>query len=74
MIRVLLVGLAIAYALVNGVPFIGGSCPASRPIRGNAKSMIYHVPGGEFYDRTNAEDCFASEFDAQAAGYRRSLR
>jgi hypothetical protein len=52
----------------------GMSCPASHPIKGNRSSMIYHVPGGEFYDATGPEDCFASPADAEAAGYRRSQR
>ncbi|WP_029136709.1 sunset domain-containing protein [Nakamurella lactea] len=56
------------------VPPSGGSCPAEAPIKGNADSMIYHVPGGEFYDRTNPEECFATEADAVAAGYRASKR
>jgi hypothetical protein len=36
--------------------------------------MIYHLPGDEFYDRTQPEDCFAAPSDAEAAGYRRSQR
>ncbi len=51
-----------------------GGCPSDAPIKGNASSNIYHVPGGQFYDRTNAEQCFATESDAQIAGYRRSQR
>lgn len=50
-----------------------GSCPPDRPIKGN-QSGIYHVPGGEYYDRTNPEECFGNEADAQAAGYRASKR
>jgi len=53
---------------------VGGECPASAPIKGNASSMIYHVPGGEFYDRTNPKKCFATEGPARAAGYRASKR
>lgn len=52
----------------------GMSCPASYPIKGNRASMIYHLPGGEFYDATRPEDCFAAPADAEAAGYRRSAR
>jgi hypothetical protein len=48
------------------------SCPTGYPIKGNQNSGIYHVPGQQFYDRTRPEDCFATEADAQAAGYRRS--
>ncbi|MBI4032391.1 thermonuclease family protein [Candidatus Berkelbacteria bacterium] len=49
-------------------------CPADKPIKGNAQSMIYHVPGGDFYAKTKPEACFASEADALAAGYRKSKR
>ena len=31
--------------------------------------MLYHVPGSAFYDRTVAEVWFATEADAEAAGY-----
>ena len=55
-------------------PLTGGDCPSEAPIKGNASSGIYHVPGGQFYDRTNAEECFAAESDAQDAGYRASRR
>ena len=55
-------------------PISQNSCPASAPIKGNQSSGIYHVPGGQFYGRTNPEECFASESDAQAAGYRKSQR
>ena len=48
------------------------NCPSWAPIKGNADSMIYHVPGGSFYTRTNPEECFRTESAAQAAGYRRS--
>lgn len=47
-------------------------CPASHPIKGNANSMIYHVPGGQYYGVTKPEECFATESAAQAAGYRAS--
>lgn len=53
---------------------LGKNCPASHPIKGNASSMIYHVPGGAFYARTTPEDCFATAADAVAAGYRASRR
>lgn len=39
-----------------------------------SKSKIYHVPGGSFYERTNAAQCFASEEEAQAAGFTKSSR
>lgn len=55
----------------------GGSCPADAPIKGNDSSsgeLIYHSPGGSYYDRTDPEECFASESEAQEAGYRASQR
>ncbi|MEV7648805.1 hypothetical protein [Arthrobacter sp. NPDC089319] len=52
----------------------GNSCPSGYPIKGNASSMIYHVPGGGFYNRTNPEECFASQGAAINAGYRPSKR
>ena len=48
----------------------GGDCPPQAPIKGNANSMIYHRPGQQYYDITVAEECFATEVEAQAAGYR----
>ena len=47
-------------------------CAEGFPIKGNASSMIYHVPGSSSYDRTIPEMCFATEDDAVAAGYRPS--
>lgn len=46
-------------------------------IKGNISSKgekIYHVPGGAFYDKTNAEQWFTTEAEAQAAGFRKSKR
>jgi hypothetical protein len=51
-------------------------------VKGNISKSgerIYHVPGGQFYDRTKineaaGERIFCSEKEAVAAGWRRSLR
>ena len=43
--------------------------PAGFEIKGNADSMLYHVPGSAFYDRTMPEVWFASEEAAEAAGF-----
>jgi len=48
--------------------------PEGYPIKGNESSMIYHVPGGGSYDATIAEFYFATEEDAQAAGFRAARR
>ena len=34
--------------------------PEGFPVKGNASSMLYHLPGTAFYGRTNAEVWFAS--------------
>src|SRR3712207_1717532 len=43
--------------------------PAGFPIKGNADSMLYHVPGSSHYGQTVAEVWFASEEAAEAAGF-----
>jgi hypothetical protein len=48
------------------------TCPSWAPIKGNADSMIYHMPYGRYYDATNPEECFRTESAAVAAGYRKS--
>lgn len=52
----------------------GWRCPAAAPIKGNASSMIYHLPRGAFYSRTRPERCFRNQAEARRAGYRRSQR
>ncbi|MFJ7939694.1 hypothetical protein ACIQYG_14455 [Peribacillus sp. NPDC096622] len=44
-------------------------------IRGNISSSgtkIYHVPSGQFYDKTEPEETFCTEAEAKSAGYRKS--
>ncbi|WP_230499341.1 thermonuclease family protein [Sutcliffiella rhizosphaerae] len=46
-------------------------------IKGNINSKgekIYHIKSGAFYDRTIPEECFDTEDEAVAAGYRKSKR
>jgi len=52
------------------VPPVDGACPPGYPVKVNANSGIYHVPGGRFYDRTAPERCYASTAGAEADGYR----
>lgn len=57
----------------SGQPVIKGNISQSTGER------IYHVPGGEFYDRTAIDEAagerwFCTEADAVAAGWRRSQR
>jgi len=46
-----------------------GSAPEGFEIKGNADSMLYHLPGTPFYERTIAEVWFDTEENAEAAGY-----
>jgi outer membrane biosynthesis protein TonB len=44
-------------------------------IKGNRNSGIYHAPGQRDYGKTQANvECFNTEAEAQAAGYRRAKR
>ena len=54
--------------MVDGV----ADCPDGYPIKGNASSQIYHLPGQSSYARTEPEICFATEEAATAEGYRAS--
>lgn len=61
----------------NAVSSVNGQCPEEHQIKGNRNTKgewIYHLPGGQFYSRTTAEECFTTEIDAQSAGYRKSKR
>lgn len=53
-------------------PTSSWNCPSWAPIKGNASSMIYHMPWQRYYDATKPEDCFRTESAAVAAGYRRA--
>lgn len=43
--------------------------PEGFPIKGNADSMLYHLPDSAFYDRTVAEVWFDTAQSAEAAGF-----
>lgn len=63
----------------RGVSPAGWQCPATHPIKGNfttysGERCIYHVPGGQFYEKTKPEICYANPRDAVADGCRASLR
>jgi hypothetical protein len=51
-----------------------GMCPDSHPIKGNAGSMIFHVPGGRSYERTHAERCYCTAQHAEDDGFRQAKR
>ncbi|MFZ3072286.1 MAG: YHYH domain-containing protein [Thermodesulfobacteriota bacterium] len=68
-----------AKGLSKGIPPTDEwTCPETHPIKGNiniqAGTMIYHLPGGAYYNRTKPEKCYATEEDAVAAGFRKPKR
>ena len=52
-------------------PLEGDEMPEGYPIKGNADSMLYHLPDTSFYNRTVAEVWFNTEDAAKAAGFTR---
>jgi large subunit ribosomal protein L22 len=61
---------AAPYGEGSAAPLPDGSQPAGHPIKGNEDSMMYHEPGGRWYDQTIAEVWFATPEAAEAAGFR----
>jgi hypothetical protein len=58
--------------VADWVPPVDGACPDGYPIKANASSMIFHVPGGRFYERTIPQRCYATADAAERDGYRRA--
>lgn len=57
--------------LADSVPGNGtATAPFGYPVKGNARSGIYHVPGAFAYDRTVATIFFRSPEAAEAAEFR----
>ncbi len=65
-----------------GAPTIQPSCDDPQ-IKGNisftSHEKIYHVPGGQFYDKTSVDESqgekwFCTEQEAQDAGFRKSSK
>jgi len=54
--------------------YTGPTPPEGFEIKGNERSMKYHMPDAAGYGRTSADVWFASEEAAQAAGFARSQR
>lgn len=71
-------GGAVNRASMGVKPADEWNCPRTHPIKGNINlrkgTMIYHLPGGAFYDKTKPEKCYATEEDARADGFRKSKR
>jgi large subunit ribosomal protein L22 len=58
------------YGEGSAAPLADGGQPEGFPIKGNEDSMLYHEPGGRWYDQTIAEVWFATAEAAEAAGFR----
>lgn len=54
--------------------FVGTEPPEGFRIKGNERSMKFHVPGNGGYERTIADVWFADEAAAQAAGFTKAQR
>ena len=48
--------------------------PGDPSDQGQRQLGIYHLPGGQFYDRTHAERCYVDAAAAEADGYRAAKR
>jgi large subunit ribosomal protein L17 len=57
------------YGPGSAAPAEDGSAPAGFEIKGNADSMKYHEPDGQWYDQTVAEVYFRTADDAEKAGF-----
>jgi large subunit ribosomal protein L22 len=53
----------------SAAPEADGSAPEGFEIKGNADSMLYHVPGSRYYNQTVAEVYFDTAESAEAAGF-----
>ena len=53
----------------SAAPLADGGAPEGFDVKGNADSMLYHVPGGRYYNQTVAEVYFDSVESAEAAGF-----
>ena len=57
------------YGPGSAEPLEDGSAPEGYEIKGNADSMLYHVPGSRYYGATKAEVYFETVEDAESAGF-----
>jgi hypothetical protein len=53
---------------------VDGACPATHPVKGKLASGIFHAPGGQMYERTHADRCYADPEAAESDGLRASKR
>jgi hypothetical protein len=53
---------------------IGNGCPATHPVKAKLASGIFHLPGGQMYERTIPDRCYVDASAAEADGLRASRR
>ena len=53
---------------------LGKDTPTSHPVKAKLSSMLYHLPGMAFYDRTRPDRCYVDEAAAEADGFIRAKR
>ena len=58
------------YGKGSAEPTADGSAPAGHDVKGNKDSMLFHVPGSQWYDATEAEVWFDSAETAEKAGFK----
>ena len=58
-----------AAEFAGGIKADGDDAPEGYEIKGNADSMLYHVPGSRYYKATKAEYWFDTVDNAEAAGF-----
>lgn len=64
-------GVGIGKGQGSGVHPSKGVCPSDHPVKGRRDKgqRVYAVAGSASYEQTKPEACFATEADAQVAGY-----
>lgn len=53
---------------------LGNDAPASHPVKAKLSSLLYHLPGMAFYDRTRPDRCYVDAEAAEADGFIRAKR
>lgn len=53
---------------------VDGACPSTHPVKAKEGSHIFHVPGGQSYDRTMPDRCYVDAAAAEADGFRAAKR
>ena len=52
----------------------GDVCPTTHPVKAKLSSKIFHLPGGQMYDRSKPDRCYRDAAAAEADGLRQAKR